>query len=117
LGCRYQQTFPVSGGMMGAILDRLGLLRQLESELRRRTFANEMAEAMHAVVFEALCAGQIVPDDGALLKLLLGYWSLDDALAAGEIVPRSYQPICHLWFPGGGTRALPLPYSHRLDRY
>ena len=28
-----------------------------------------------------------------------------------------HDPVCHLWFPGGGTRALPLPYSHHLDRY
>jgi hypothetical protein len=117
VGCRYYQTFPPSGGMMGAILDRQGLLQGLELELQRRTFASEVAEEMHPVVFEALCQGQIVPDNMTLLKLLLGYWSLDDALAAGATVPASYRPLCHLWFPGGGTRALPLPYGHYLDRY
>jgi len=117
LGCQYHQSFPRSGGMMGAILDRQGLLQSVEPELQRRLFADDRGEEMHPAAFEALCQGKLVADDAALLKLLLGYWSLDDALAAGVPVPAPYRSLCNLWFPGGGTRALPRPYNHQLDRY
>jgi hypothetical protein len=117
LGCTYHQTFPPSGGQMGAIFDRPEMLRQLEPELQRRLFADELAEEMHPIAFEALIQGELLPDNATLLKLLLGYWSLDDALTVGIPVPAPYRPLCHLWFPGGGTRALPLPYNHQLDRY
>lgn len=116
LGCAYHQTFPRSGGMMGAILDRQGLLQLLELELQRRLLGDELG-VIHPAAFDALCQGEIVPDNRMLLRLLLGYWSLNDALAAGAKIPAPYKLICSLWFPGGGARSLPLPYNHILDRY
>lgn len=115
-GCNYHQAFPRSGGMMGAILDRHGLLQLLEPELRRRLSRDKFGVSQQTA-FDALCQGEIAADNGALLRLLLGYWSVDDALAAGVTIPAPHKPICDLWFPGGGTRTMPQPYSHLLDRY
>jgi GNAT superfamily N-acetyltransferase len=116
LGCGYHQSFPPSGRMMGAILDRPGLLSLLEPELRRR-LPGEGLSALHAQAFEALRKGEIVSDDQALLRLLLGYWSLDHALALGMVIPAGYERVCEAWFPGGGTKSLLLPHAHHLDRY
>jgi predicted GNAT family N-acyltransferase len=116
LGCAYHQTYPRSGGMMGAILDRQGLLQSLELELKRRMLDDELS-ALHPTTFDALCQGKIVPDNRTLLRLLLGYWSMHDALAAGAEIPRPYEHVCSRWFPGGGSVSLSMPYNHLLDRY
>lgn len=116
VGCEFHQSVPPSGGMMGAILDRQGLLKLLEPELRRRLPCAE-PNALHETAFDALFQSALIPDNQALLRLLLGYWSLDSALALGTEVPVEFRPVCAAWFPGGGTAALPLPYAHKLDRY
>jgi ribosomal protein S18 acetylase RimI-like enzyme len=116
LGCTYQQTFPASGGMMGAILDRQQLLRMLEPELRRRLPTDEL-HPVHTAAFDALCRSELVSDNRVLLRLLVGYWSATDACALGTMIPAQYQRVCEAWFPGGGSAYLPQPYAHRLDRY
>ena len=116
LGCEYRQTFPPSGGMMGAILDRQRLLAALEPELRRRLPSAELS-TLHMAAFAALQRSALVPDNQILLRLLLGYWSISDALAHGLVLPPAYEQLCDSWFPGGGTRLVPRPYAHKLDRY
>jgi hypothetical protein len=116
MGCQYLQSYPASGNMMGAIMNRGRLLQQLEPELRRRSNYRESAEG-HAIAFSALQRGELVPDNQTLLRLLLGYWSVTDAQAAGTLIPAHYEQICTAWFPGGGTPSLPAPYAHKLDRY
>jgi hypothetical protein len=116
LGCEYHQTFPPSGGMMGAILDRQRLLSLLEPELQRRLPSDDL-RAVHTRAFDALCQGEIVPDTRALLRLLVGHWSSTDARIYGTLVPAQYERVVDAWFPGGGAQLLPLPYAHTLDRY
>ena len=116
LGCAYHQTFPPSGGMMGAITDRQQLLRVLEPELRRRLPTDDLHTA-HSAAFDALSRGEVIVDNRDLLRLLVGYWSSTDVRVLGTLIPTQYQPVCDAWFPGGGTRLLPLPYAHTLDRY
>ena len=116
IGCRQQQAFQPGGGMMGAILDRLELLRLLEAELRRRLSSTELLAA-HPAAFEALCGGKIITDNRLLLRLLIGHWSMTQARAYGVIDAGPFEQILEAWFPGGGTRWLPQPYSHVLDRY
>lgn len=116
LGCQYHQHYPASGGMMGAVIHRQPLLAALEPELRRRADYDELA-GEHSAAFEALQQAELVPDHPTLLRLLLGYWSMADAQAAGTSIPARYERICSAWFPGGGTRLLPAPYAHKLDRY
>ena len=116
IGCAYHQTFPRSGGMMGAILDRQQLLALLEPELRRR-LPNTDLHAAHTTAFDALCRDEIIPDSRDLLRLLVGYWSTTDARAYGVALPTQYERVLDGWFPGGGTHVLPLPYAHTLDRY
>jgi GNAT superfamily N-acetyltransferase len=116
IGCRYQQSYPHSGHMMGTIMHRKRLLEQLEPELRRRAGGDDLSRE-HARAFGALQRADIVAEDSALLRLLLGYWSLGDARAAGTEIPDRYGRICAAWFPGGGTSLLPAPYAHKLDRY
>jgi predicted GNAT family N-acyltransferase len=117
MGCTYQQTYPPSGGTMAAILNRPGLLREVEPELRRRA-GGLRHNADHDVAFAALLRGDLILDNRPLIRLLLGYWSAEDALA--DDVPVSAPPywdLCEAWFPGGGTPTLPMPYVHHLDRY
>ena len=116
LGCDYAQTFLPSGGMLGAILDRQRLLSALEPELRRRLPSHDL-NAMHATAFAALLRGELVPDNQVLLRLLLGNWSMNAAIACGTVIPVPIEPVCEAWFPGGGTRRLLRPYAHKLDRY
>jgi GNAT superfamily N-acetyltransferase len=116
LGCVQHQSFPSSGGMMGKILDRQGLLKLLKTELSRR-LANYASEDGSSTAFEALFDGKIIPDNGVLLRLLTGCWSLSEAQESGTSVPDKYEQALSAWFPGGGSRYLPQPYSHILDRY
>jgi hypothetical protein len=116
LGCVYHQTFLPSGGLMAAILDRQGLLQLLEPELRRR-LPGDGLNALHTKAFAALCRGEIVSDNQELLRMLLGHWSLNDALVLGTPIPAEYRLVCEAWFPGGGTNSLLVPYAHKLDHY
>lgn len=116
MGCTYQQRFPPSGGMMAAVLNRSSLVRNLEPELRRRA-AVQQSDKVFGEAFGALRRGDPVPDETALIRLLLGYWSTDEAYAHGMSIPEWYRDLCTAWFPGGGTPSLPTPYAHRLDRY
>ncbi|MFF7051806.1 GNAT family N-acetyltransferase [Streptomyces griseorubiginosus] len=116
MGCTYEQRFPPSGGMMAAILNRSSLVRNVEPELRRRA-ALQRLDKISATAFDALRHGDLVPDDTTLIRLLLGYWSADEAYAHGVPIPERYRDLCAAWFPGGGTQSLPTPYAHRLDRY
>jgi hypothetical protein len=116
LGCTYHRTFPRSGGMMGAILDRQQLLQSLEPELRRRLPSDDLHTA-HTTAFDALYRGELLPDTRDLLRLLVGYWSSTNARTYGRVIPAEYERIVDAWFPGDGTQALPQAYAHRLDRY
>ncbi len=112
LGCVYQQEFPPTGGMMAAILNRSGLLATLEPELRRRGGGAAVDAAM-----DELARGELVPDNGLLVRLLLGYFSAADASTLAATIPERHRRTCSAWFPGGGTTRLPVPYAHALDRY
>ncbi|WP_314252325.1 GNAT family N-acetyltransferase [Streptomyces kutzneri] len=116
MGCTYQERFPPSGGMMAAVLNRSELLRKLEPELRRRA-GGDRSDVVFRAAYDALRRGSLLPDDRALVRLLLGHWSLDDAGTQGGSVPERYQELCTAWFPGGSSPSLPMPYAHRLDRY
>ncbi|MGW3137588.1 hypothetical protein [Streptomyces sp. NPDC001139] len=116
IGYTSQRTFPPSGGMMAAVLNRPSLMRTLEPELRRRA-AGQRQDEVYDDAFDALRRGDLFPDDRALIRLLLGYWSAGDAMVHGLSIPDPYRDLCAAWFPGGGTQALPMPYAHGLDRY
>ncbi|HET9224512.1 MAG TPA: GNAT family N-acetyltransferase [Roseiflexaceae bacterium] len=116
IGCEYHQTFPSTGGMMGAILDRQQLLTLLEPELRRRLPSAEL-HTEHTAAFDALQRGELLADNRDLLRLLIGYWSAAHARAYDLAIPAQYERIAGAWFPGAGTHMLSLPYAHTLDRY
>lgn len=116
IGCEYHQTFPSTGGMMGAILDRQQLLALLEPELLRRLPSAEL-QIEHTAAFDVLRRGELIADNRDLLRLLIGYWSAADARVFGVAIPEHYERIADAWFPGTGTHILPLPYAHTLDRY
>ncbi|MFI5828635.1 GNAT family N-acetyltransferase [Streptomyces sp. NPDC051578] len=116
MGCTVQRGFRPSGGMMAAVLNRSVLVRKLEPELRRRA-AGQRPDQGYDTALAALRRGDLIPDDTALIRLLLGHWSTDDADAAGVAMPDRYRDLCAAWFPGGGNPSLPTPHAHRLDRY
>ncbi|MGF7235601.1 MAG: GNAT family N-acetyltransferase [Frankia sp.] len=146
-GCSYRQKNPGTGGMMARILNRARLVEALEPELRRRhswpapieaddgrlegqrrrdhgSFAlpeamlsGSLARSTYDAAFDALRDGRLLPDDRALVRLLLGHWSLREARAHGTTIPDRFRAVSETWFPGGGGPVLPTPYAHRLDRY
>lgn len=116
MGCTERRGFRPSGGMMAAVLNRSVLVRKLEPELCRRAAGQGPDQAFDAAL-AALRRGDLIPDGTALVRLLLGHWSTDDADAAGVALPDGYRDLCAAWFPGGGSPYLPTPYAHRLDRY
>ncbi|MFG1665042.1 GNAT family N-acetyltransferase [Streptomyces sp. Y7] len=116
MGCTDQRGFRPSGGMMAAVLNRSALVRKLEPELRRRA-DGQQPDQVYDTALAALRRGDLIPDDTALVRLLLGHWSTGDADAASAAMPDQYRDLCAAWFPGGGTPSLPTPYAHRLDRY
>ena len=113
LGAELRRSYRADGGAMGVILNRESLVDRLAPELQRR--AGEAVMSPQAV--EALAKGGVAPDSGNLLKLLLGYWSWDDAEHAGEVASDDLRPTMVACFPGGGTPRLLEAYSHDLDRY
>jgi len=116
LGCDYNQSHPTTGGMLGAILNRDSLLAALEPELRRRLPGPQFL-ADHTEAFPRLQQGELLPDQHALLRLLIGYWSMHEAQMAGITLAPRFADLCAAWFPGGGSPTLPIPYAHKLDRY
>jgi hypothetical protein len=71
----------------------------------------------HERAFPTLQRGEIIADDPVLLRLLLGDWSMKEALAVGINVPSHLAGLCAAWFPGGGSQMLPIPFAHKLDQY
>ena len=129
LGCTVTVTTGPDGGGMGTMLDRLAVVNELAGELERRAreriadqlqSSTSVAGAIDRVV-AGLAAGDLVPDDGALLRLLVGYRSWDESVALDEVgsgcESGAQDATCRLFFPGGTTSVLPVPYAHRLDRY
>ena len=114
MGCDVRTTYRPDGGGMAAILNRRSLVEKLRPELTRRGLAGRVEVPSSAL--DALAAGELCPDDGVLLRLLLGYWSSMDAEVAGLEIPAGRRDTFAAWFPGAGA-TLPLPYAHRLDQY
>jgi hypothetical protein len=117
IGCEVTQAFPPTGGMMGRILNRQALLKEVEPELRRRLQGTD-ATPLHEQHFGELMTGHLIQENSTLLRLLLGYWSFDDVSSLqGLDLPEKSARLCRRWFPGGGSAILPIPYAHTLDRY
>ena len=122
LGCSITETTSLDGDGMGTLLDRPGVVNALSDELVRRTvgFRDEEAPPNLRTLDRALrtlADGESVPDDSALLRLLVGSRSWHESIALGECTATNHDRILRLMFPGGGTAALPFPYAHRIDRY
>lgn len=127
LGCEVRQYLPSDGSGMGSILDRASLLSVLVPELARREACAESGERLESAeglapagasarALEALQRRQTVPDDRDLLRLLLGFWSWQDAEAAGDAIPEQHRRTLRRWFPGPSPW-LPTPHSHQIDHY
>ncbi len=119
LGCTLTEHTAPDGGGMGVLLDRRAVVEALADELMRRAAAAPAGAVSHLLA--PLASGELVRDDGTLLRLLTGYRSWDEALLLGEIESGwescDLDGLCRRLFPGGSTSALPSPYAHRLDRY
>ena len=111
IGATVSLTCPHACDAQGLICNRAHLIQSLADELARRAGRPEPG------ALEALAAGEIYPDDRILLQLLTGFISWHDAELIGHPIPTGQEDTIRKWFPGGGTPELPLPYTHRLDRY
>lgn len=128
LGCEERRIWVPDGEGMGRILRRSSLLARLEGELARRERCAETGEVIasaeglslagagSARTFEALRSGELVPDDGQLLQLILGYRSWQEAERSGLEASAEHRRTLARWFPGAAPY-LPVGHAHRLDRY
>jgi predicted acetyltransferase len=115
-GCEAVTRVTPDGGGMACILNRPQLIETVGPEFDRRE-AGLWNSGETASVRNRLASGDIIPDSGNLVKLLMGYWSVRDAVAAGVGIPEGDRRILELWFPGGGTPGLLQPHAHQFDRY
>ena len=113
LRCEVTTQYFVDSDCMGVILDRGTLVAGLETELQRRASRAGVDARRSANAIALLRSGHLVPDDGELLRLMVGYEAAGDG--TGESAER--ETLLGAWFPGGGSPALPIPYAHRLDYY
>ena len=103
----------VLGGGMGLLLNRTSVVEKLTAELYTRAAPLELPGGF----IDALVDGSLIDRQDDLLKLLVGYWSWDDALHEGVQAPEKLHEALRGCFPGGGTQQLLLPTAHGLDDY
>ena len=113
IGGRLQREYKADGGGMGLITNRASLVATLAGELRRRAGGTTSS----AKALEKLASASLLPDNPTLLKLLVGFWSWNDAEFEGAAAPDAYTDMLRGWFPGGGTSRLEEPIAYGLDGY
>jgi GNAT superfamily N-acetyltransferase len=112
-GAEFHSKSIIDGGGMGCILNRENFVNGLEDELGSRNGGLIPC----GTLLSGLAKGTIIEDRGNLLRLLLGYWSWEDAVHAGVSAPKEYHDLFRRIFPGGGTANLQAPMAHNLDGY
>ena len=117
VGCEQVNRYWASGGGMGRIVDRERFVDAIAAELARRAHAAGVAESAAAPALAALRDGTLVPDDGDLLRLVVGYQRLDEVAAERQGGAAPERAVAAAWFPGGGGAVLPVPFAHHLDHY
>ena len=113
IGGTLHRNYASDGGGMGLITNRASLVGKLSGELERRTGGTPAPSG----AYQDLTSGTLVPDNGLFLKLLVGFWSWEDAEHAGLTAADSHGDILRAWFPGGGASRLPEPFAYGLDEY
>jgi predicted GNAT family N-acyltransferase len=113
LGGEYRQKYNADGGGMGLILNRPSLVDAMKEEFARRMGDSSAV----ADVCAALGSGEIIPDSSSLMRLLIGFWSWEDAQHAGVSEPTRFAELMPSLFPGSGNQILPAAYAHGLDGY
>ena len=117
VGCEQVNRYWASGGGMGKIVDRERFVDAIAAELTRRAHAVGVAESVATPALAALRDGTLVPDDGDLLRLVVGYQRLGEVAAERQGVAAAERAVAAAWFPGGGGAVLPVPFAHHLDHY
>ena len=113
LGGEYHQKYNADGGGMGLILNRASLIDGLKDEFARRIGGSGAVGDVCA----ALGSGELVPDSAGLMRLLIGFWSWEDAKHAGVKEPDRFAELMPSLFPGSGNQILPAAYAYGLDGY
>lgn len=117
IGCEVVYRHYAAGGGMAALLDRGRFLDELRPELARRAAAARVSEATQLPALAALRGGRLIPDDGDLLQLALGYERFDQVPKERRGSDPGLWEVAQAWFPGAGTPVLEEPFAHRLDIY
>ena len=110
-GCEVVTRYFTDSNTMGVILNRDSLVTGLKNELHRRVWLAGLNEQISYKAIALLRSGQLVPDQGELLRLMVGYE------ATSHTETNDHATLLRAWFPGGGSPVLPIPYSHSLDHY
>ena len=117
VGCELVNRYCAAGGGMGRILDRARFVDGIVPELTRRGRAAGVTESAAVPALAALRCGGLVPDDGDLLRLVVGYQRLDEVADERQGGDDAARAVAAAWFPGGGGAVLPVPFAHHLDHY
>ena len=117
VGCEQVNRYWAAGGGMGRIVDRARFVDAIAAELARRARAAGVSESVAAPAQAALRDGTLVPDDGDLLRLVVGYQRLDEVADERQGGADAERAVAAAWFPGGGGAVLPVPFAHHLDHY
>ena len=117
-GCEVVTRYVAAGGGMATVLDRGRFVDGVAAELSRRARAAGVAEHAAGPALAALRGGRLVPDDGDLLRLTVGYQRFEEVAEErrGTVAPGALE-VAGAWFPGGGGGVLPVPFAHELDHY
>lgn len=117
VGCEVMQRHYAAAGGMAALVDRGRFLAAMEPELARRAAAARITAAEQTPALAALRAGELLPGDGDLVQLALGYERFDQVPEERRGSDPGLWETAQAWFPGGGTAVLAEPFGHSLDHY
>jgi hypothetical protein len=112
LGCSVTQRFSPDGGGMSCFLRRDRVVQSILPELARR----ERSAGLGAGQEPSAEALQEL-EDSVLMRLLLGFWSWEDAAAMGTRTNHVDDRRLRAWFPVPGSSTVPISHAHSLDHY
>ena len=103
---------------MGKILNRKKFLELLKPELDRRANTISCGLNKNEDLLTRLISGHVITNSSTLLGFSLGYEKFEDYDSGKlNVISDNDRETLSVWFPGGGTSGLLIPFAHKLDRF
>ena len=118
IGCNVILSYPSNAGGMGKILNRKKFLELLKPELDRRANTISCGLNKNEDLLTRLISGHVITNSSTLLGFSLGYEKFEDYdFGKLNVISDNDRETLSVWFPGGGTSGLLIPFAHKLDRF